>query len=116
MRRRKPGKDYCILPGGGVELDESFEDACIREVKEETGLDVTGLRQVRVFYSADEQDVYFLASVLPGEPVLGGVEARRHSPRDHFSFEWASLDELAGKNLQPLAARRICMEVLGKPA
>ncbi len=89
MRRQKPGKDYCILPGGGVDLDESFEDACIREVKEETGLDVTSLRQVRMFYGLGEQDAYFLVSVGPGEPVLGGVEARRHSPENLYTFIWA---------------------------
>ncbi len=28
------------IPGGGVRIDESFEQAVIREVKEETGIDV----------------------------------------------------------------------------
>jgi 8-oxo-dGTP pyrophosphatase MutT (NUDIX family) len=29
--------DFYTLPGGGVEHDESYEEACIREIKEETG-------------------------------------------------------------------------------
>ena len=32
------------VPGGHVELGESFEEAIIREVKEETGLDVVPKR------------------------------------------------------------------------
>lgn len=36
------------LPGGHVELGESFVDACIREVKEETNLDIKNPRLVGV--------------------------------------------------------------------
>ena len=36
------------VPGGHVEEDESFEQACIREVKEETGLDVEDLERIGV--------------------------------------------------------------------
>jgi 8-oxo-dGTP diphosphatase len=32
---------YWTLPGGGIEINETHEEAVIREVKEETGLDVT---------------------------------------------------------------------------
>lgn len=34
------GKEYWIVPGGGVEFGESLEQAIIREMKEETNLDV----------------------------------------------------------------------------
>lgn len=39
-RKGEPGRGKWSVPGGLVELGEAVEDAVIREVKEETGLDV----------------------------------------------------------------------------
>lgn len=37
--------DQWFIPGGGIELDESFEDCCVRELAEETGYLVKPLKQ-----------------------------------------------------------------------
>ena len=39
-RNKENYKGYWIIPGGGVDFGETIRDAAIREIKEETNLDV----------------------------------------------------------------------------
>jgi len=54
-RANEPAKGTFDLPGGFVDMGETAEDAVIREVKEETGLD---LQEVRYLFSIPNQYVY----------------------------------------------------------
>lgn len=52
-RKKDPYKESWALPGGFVEYGETVESAAIREVKEETGLDVDLCRIVGVYSDPD---------------------------------------------------------------
>jgi ADP-ribose pyrophosphatase YjhB (NUDIX family) len=67
--RQNYGRRYWSLPGGVMEHGESIDQAAIREVKEETGLDVR-LKRVVGLYSKPGEDA--LAVTFEGE-VVGGV-------------------------------------------
>ena len=74
-RRTVPFKGYWALPGGRAEPGENVEQTIVREVKEETGLDVTVLRKVGEYHEQGvqagvEYDYYpacFLVKVVGGE-------------------------------------------------
>ncbi|MCP4650586.1 MAG: NUDIX hydrolase [PVC group bacterium] len=54
IERKNPPYGWAI-PGGFVDYNESLEEAAAREAKEETGLVVSGLRQLHT-YSNPERD------------------------------------------------------------
>lgn len=67
--RVRPGSEpYSSVPGGGVEAGETFEEAAVREAKEELGLDVVLRSSEPVFICrpAEGEHRYFLADVLGG--------------------------------------------------
>jgi 8-oxo-dGTP diphosphatase len=55
VHRRDPPKDVYAIPGGFVDVGETVEHATIRELKEETNLDIISLEQFRV-YSDPKRD------------------------------------------------------------
>lgn len=76
-RKYDPFKGSYALPGGFVDVGERVEDACRRELREETGLEVGELRLIGV-YSDPKRDprghtcsVAYLASVGRAEVVAG---------------------------------------------
>jgi 8-oxo-dGTP diphosphatase len=96
-RARPPAHGLYTLPGGGVELGETLEQAIIREVREETGLEIAPLALVG-FREAIARDAAggierhfvilpFAARWVGGEIALSAELAEAH---------WRKPDELTG--------------------
>ena len=96
-RGKAPRKGEWSLPGGGVELGETTEDATVREVKEETGLDVELGPLLDVINYIDKSEtgvrhhyvlVDYLAYWRGGEPVgaSDAMEARFFTAEDALAL------------------------------
>ena len=63
IERKNPPSGYA-LPGGFVDIGETVEEAAVREAKEETGLDVTLMRQFHVYSDPKRDDRLHTVSVV----------------------------------------------------
>jgi 8-oxo-dGTP diphosphatase len=104
IERHRAGLHYYTFPGGGVDGSETPEQAVIREVKEELGVDVRVLHQVAKVWFRGNPQFFFLVEQVGGEFGTGSGEEYA-SDRDpaHGTFEpvWMSLAEVPANNVLP---------------
>lgn len=92
-RAREPFEGKWALPGGFVNPHESLRDAALRELKEETGVRATKLRQVGAFGDPGRDPRGWVISVA----YVAVIPARRRRVKgtdDARDARWFPLDEL----------------------
>jgi 8-oxo-dGTP pyrophosphatase MutT (NUDIX family) len=94
MKRHKRGRDYAVLPGGGVE-------AALRELHEETSLVAEIDRLLWTGRHNDRPAYYFLMTAVRGHAKLSGPEARANRPDNSFELQWVTADRFAELGLHP---------------
>lgn len=103
---------YYYLPGGRVRMGEQAEDAVLREVQEELGVEAKLLRPLWLSQAFSTEDVthldfhelclYFLLDVSHTDLLARGDRFTRQEGRHTHAFEWLPFDRLKDEYLYPL--------------
>jgi 8-oxo-dGTP pyrophosphatase MutT (NUDIX family) len=108
VQHHESNKAFWLFPGGGVEIGETLIEAGVREVQEETGLDVQieSLLYVREALPG-EIEFYVLASGGDGELFLGhDPDKQEQVLRDVALFPLSELQNLDTFILYPRTIQR----------
>jgi len=108
QRGKRPHSDTWSIPGGAQELGETVEEAAIREIREETGLEIEVLGLVDVIDSINrdadgEVQFHYTLVDLMAEWRAGEAVAAD----DVAAVRWVTLDDLDDYQL-----RRITHDVI----
>jgi 8-oxo-dGTP diphosphatase len=91
-RGKDPFKDKWALPGGFIDMDETLEEACKRELFEETGLKVEAMTQFKAFDAINRDPRHRTISVVFS--VQLNEKAQVEGGDDAALAEWFPVVEL----------------------
>ncbi len=100
--RRRETMEYYIFPGGGVEEDETREKAVIREVKEETSIEVVPLKLIYELEDSLCVHLCYLCSYKKGRPSLGDFNEKASMNKNNFFKPiWLPTTKLSSTTIYP---------------
>lgn len=107
---RRTDNDLYAIPGGGQEAGETVTQAVIREVNEETGIDIEIVGLIGIYSNPAHVIAYDNGEVrqefsicFRGRPTGGELRTSEESSEVH----WATRDDLANLNIHPSIRLRI---------
>lgn len=113
IHRVKKDDEYYTIPGGGIEEGETPEEAAIREIKEEIGIDVVLSEKHYEFESFGRYQYFFVAKSFSGEIGTGtGDEMANPNFERYGSYEVSivSLEQIKDIDLRPKEIKEIILK------
>lgn len=95
------GRDFFNLPGGGIEENETPEEAALRELEEECQVKGTLIRPLTIEYKPDlESRVYTFLVEIPEDAVpQKGIDPELPANEQSIvDVKWMRLDEIAERD------------------
>ncbi|MDR0975823.1 MAG: NUDIX domain-containing protein [Christensenellaceae bacterium] len=110
------GCEYYYMVGGHIEIGETSEQAVLREIKEEVGIDVAIERLVCIhehFYNKGEErfhEIVFYYTAKPNGDVSFETEIRNeeiNGETHECELRWATVEKIAAIDLKPALLKDI---------
>lgn len=89
-----PDKNFWTLPGGGLEVGETYEEAVIREVKEEVNLNVKVEKLLFTGHYSGGEERCFLVNLLDETNPKLGFDPEAGNQPTLSEVKWHSLDSM----------------------
>jgi 8-oxo-dGTP diphosphatase len=98
-RGKEPLYGRWLIPGGTVELGESLEQALVRELREETGLDVEPLEMLTAFDRIEREGESVVYHYVIVDYLCRSPSGEARAGSDALELAWVGRDELAAYDL-----------------
>jgi ADP-ribose pyrophosphatase YjhB (NUDIX family) len=108
-RGKEPLYGRWVVPGGTVELGEPLEEALVREMLEETGLEVEPLELITVFDRIERDGGQVLYHYVIVDYLCRWLSGEARAASDALEVAWAAPDELDRYDL-PAKALEVVQE------
>jgi 8-oxo-dGTP diphosphatase len=102
-RGKEPLYGRWVVPGGTVELGETLEQALVREMREETGLEVEPLLVLTVFDRIERDGDRVLYHYVIVDYLCRSRSGEAKAASDALEVAWATPAELEDYDLPPKA-------------
>ena len=102
IHRKKDNKEYCVIPGGGLKNNESYEEAAKREIMEELGIKIQKFSEFFTLTVNNQVERYFISYSDVYEKVeRQGEELKRSNPNNRYNPCWVNISTIQDVNLLP---------------